>query len=181
MTAAQFNIEQLLNAGLINDVLKNDQQTFTAAQEKLLGELAAIGYHAYQSLKKRSVLLRLFSACEPIALLLPKRILEAGPAKEEKVKRLSLKDVRAIPFVGAWSQIKQNVTGYYGVGTALQELDKQKKFNELKELYTHSLFFKTLIDNCEMAMQKCFFPLTAGLSAHPQFGNIWNKLLANLN
>ncbi|MFX8848699.1 phosphoenolpyruvate carboxylase, partial [Acinetobacter baumannii] len=70
------------------------------------------------------------------------------------------------------------VTGYFGVGTALRELDKQKRFSELKELYANSLFFKTLIDNCEMAMQKCFFPLTADLSNHPQFGEIWNQLFA---
>ncbi|RYF88002.1 MAG: phosphoenolpyruvate carboxylase, partial [Chitinophagaceae bacterium] len=39
-----------------------------------------------------------------------------------------------------------------------------------------SLFFKTLIDNCEMAMKKCFFPLTAFLSNHEQYGEIWNML-----
>ena len=38
------------------------------------------------------------------------------PAKRGASGRLSLKDLRAIPFVGAWSQLKQNVTGYYGVG-----------------------------------------------------------------
>ncbi|MBN8838095.1 MAG: phosphoenolpyruvate carboxylase [Sphingobacteriia bacterium] len=175
--AAQFNIEQLLNAGLINDVLKNDQQTFTAAQEKLLGELAAIGYHAYQSLKNDPYFLDYLAHVSPLRFYAETNI-GSRPSKRGKGKKIEFKDLRAIPFVGAWSQIKQNVTGYYGVGTALQELDKQKKFNELKELYTHSLFFKTLIDNCEMAMQKCFFPLTAGLSAHPQFGNIWNKLFS---
>src|ERR1700712_3721457 len=78
------------------------------------------------------------------------------PAKRGSSSRMSLKDLRAIPFVGAWSQIKQNVTGYYGVGFALQELDKKGRFHEVKLLYQNSLFFKTLIDNCDMAMKKCF-------------------------
>ncbi len=78
--------------------------------------------------------------------------------------------------MGAWSQLKQNVTGYYGVGTALQILDKKGKTPELRQLYQNSLFFKTLIDNCEMAMKKCFFPLTEFLSQDPRFGEIWNKI-----
>ena len=97
------------------------------------------------------------------------------PAKRSASARLSLKDLRAIPFVGAWSQLKQNVTGYYGVGTALQKMEKEK-FNKLKLLYQESLFFKTLIDNCEMAMRKCFFPLTEYLSKDEKYGDIWNNI-----
>jgi phosphoenolpyruvate carboxylase len=78
--------------------------------------------------------------------------------------------------VGAWSQLKQNVTGYYGVGTALQQLDKKGKLSAIRKLYQRSLFFKTLLDNCEMAMKKCFFPLTAYLAEDPRYGEIWNRI-----
>jgi phosphoenolpyruvate carboxylase len=43
-------------------------------------------------------------------------------------------------------------------------------------LYQNSLFFKTLIDNCEMAMKKCFFPLTEYLSKDEKYGEIWNMI-----
>jgi phosphoenolpyruvate carboxylase len=46
----------------------------------------------------------------------------------------------------------------------------------VKQLYKDSLFFKTLLDNCEMAMMKSFFPLTAYLSKHKQFGEIWQMI-----
>ena len=36
----------------------------------------------------------------------------------------SISDLRAIPFVGAWSQIRQNVPGYYGLGTAISDMIK---------------------------------------------------------
>lgn len=87
-----------------------------------------------------------------------------------------MEDLRAIPFVGSWSQIKQNVTGYYGVGYALQKMEEIGKLGQLKKLYKNSLFFKTLIDNCEMAMMKCFFPLTEHLSRDSKFGEIWNMI-----
>ena len=48
------------------------------------------------------------------------------PSKRSSSARLELKDLRAIPYVGSWSQLKQNVTGYYGVGTALQAMDRKE-------------------------------------------------------
>ena len=89
---------------------------------------------------------------------------------------MSLKDLRAIPYVGSWSQLKQNVTGYYGVGTALKKMEDEGKLQQVKDLYRNSLFFKTLMDNCEMAMKKCFFPLTAFLANHPVYGAVWKKI-----
>ena len=32
------------------------------------------------------------------------------------------------------------------------------------------------MDNCEMAMTKCFFPLTAFLARHPKYGELWNMI-----
>src|SRR5690606_6273583 len=97
------------------------------------------------------------------------------PSKRKKGK-MNMEDLRAIPFVGSWSQIKQNVTGYYGVGAALQKMEEQGKLGKLKKLYQNSQFFKTLIDNCEMAMKKCFFPLTEYLSKDEKFSEIWNMI-----
>ncbi|MEL4395612.1 phosphoenolpyruvate carboxylase, partial [Shewanella algae] len=64
--AAQFNIEQLLNAGLMNEVVKNNKQTFTTTQETLLGELAEISYHAYQSLKNHPYFLDYLAHVSPL-------------------------------------------------------------------------------------------------------------------
>src|SRR4029077_18540838 len=91
------------------------------------------------------------------------------PSNRKGSDQISFKDLRAIPYVGAWSQLKQNVTGYYGVGTALKEIEEQGRLGEVKELYHNSLFFKTLLDNCEMSMLKTFFPLTAYLSADKKY------------
>ena len=89
---------------------------------------------------------------------------------------MNLKEIRAIPFVGAWSQLKQNVPGYYGFGTALKIMEARGRMAEVKKLYRESLYFKTLVDNCEMAMKKSFFPLTAFLAGHPKYGEIWTMI-----
>jgi phosphoenolpyruvate carboxylase len=144
-------------------------------EASLLQELSQTGYESYRALKDHPYFLDYLGHASPLRFYAETNI-GSRPAKRGSSGRLTLKDLRAIPFVGAWSQLKQNVTGYYGVGAALQKMDEAGRFNEVQTLYRESAFFKTLMDNCEMAMKKCFFPLTAFLSEHPVYGEIWNMI-----
>lgn len=173
--AAQYNIEQLIHAGISNDLFSSHEVTLAAGEQALLEELAGVSYEAYVSLKEHPHFLDYLGHASPLRFYAETNI-GSRPAKRGASGRLSLKDLRAIPFVGAWSQLKQNVTGYYGVGSALRRMDEAGRFSEVRDLYRQSSFFKTLIDNCEMAMKKCYFPLTEFLSAHPVYGEIWNRI-----
>jgi phosphoenolpyruvate carboxylase len=173
--SAQFNIEQLLNAGISNDLFSMRPITLETPEESLLQLLADESFKAYTSLKNHPDFLNYLAHISPLRFYAETNI-GSRPAKRSGGAKLNLKDLRAIPYVGAWSQLKQNVTGFYGVGSALRELEKQGKFGAIKSLYRSSLFFKTLMDNCEMAMKKTYFPLTEYLSAHPIYGEIWNKI-----
>jgi phosphoenolpyruvate carboxylase len=90
---------------------------------------------------------------------------------------LKLNDLRAIPFVGG-SQLKQNVLGYYDVGSALRQTDEDGNLDSVDTIYRSNDFFKALVDNCEMAMHKSFFPLTRFLSDHEVYGELWRKIFA---
>jgi phosphoenolpyruvate carboxylase len=74
--------------------------------------------------------------------------------------------------------MKQNIPGFYGVGSAIQELKKQGRMNELKKLYSESLFFRTLLANSMMSLTKSFYPATAYLSKDKEFGEFW-KIMFN--
>jgi phosphoenolpyruvate carboxylase len=173
--AAQFNIEQLLNAGISNDLFATNKVTLSKEEEALIMEVAGKSYDAYTELKKHPYFMQYLVEISPLKYYSDTNI-ASRPAKRGGSARLELKDLRAIPYVGAWSQLKQNVTGYYGVGTALKALDDQGRFGEIKQLYNNSLFIKTLMDNCEMAMKKCFFPLTEYLADDPVYGEIWQMI-----
>ncbi len=173
--AAQFNIEQLLNAGISNDLFSNKDITLSEKEESLLHELSEQSYNAYKQLKEHPYLADYLLQVSPLRFYSETNI-GSRPAKRGTSSGLSLKDLRAIPFAGSWSQLKQNVTGYYGVGSALKEMEKKGKLLELQKLYHQSLFFKTLLDNCEMAMMKSFFPLTEYLAKHKYFGEIWQMI-----
>ncbi len=173
--SAQYNMEQLLNAGIWNDLMTENEVTFEEAEEQLMQELCEYSYDAYRELRDHPYLADYLLNASPLRFYSETNI-GSRPAKRGQSSGLSLKGLRAIPFAGSWSQLKQNVTGFYGVGTALQAMEQKGKFEVLQRLYKESLFFKTLLDNCEMAMMKSFFPLTAYLGTHKQYGEIWQKI-----
>jgi len=170
--SAQFNIEQLVHAGIANDLFSARKVTLSEDEEFLLSEMAEISYAAYAELRDHDYFTEYLSEVSPLQFYGETNI-GSRPTKRKNTGKLELKDLRAIPFVGAFSQLKQNVTGYYGVGSALQEMEKKGKWKQVKNLYTNSPYFKTLLDNSEMAMKKCFFPLTETFSRHPKYGKIW--------
>jgi phosphoenolpyruvate carboxylase len=170
--SAQFNIEQLVHAGIANDLFSARKVTLNEDEEHLLTEMAEISYDAYAELRDHNNFTEYLSEVSPLQFYGETNI-GSRPSKRKNSGKLELKDLRAIPFVGAFSQIKQNVTGYYGVGSALLEMEKKGKWKQVKNLYNNSPYFKTLLDNSEMAMKKCFFPLTETFSKDPKYGKIW--------
>ncbi len=173
--SAQYNIEQLIHAGISNDIFSSQEITLQQDEEQLLQEMATESYQAYSALKNHPYFMSYLNEVSPLRFYSETNI-ASRPSKRNSSGRLEFADLRAIPYVGSWSQLKQNVTGYYGVGTALQAMDKKGKWAEVRRLYNNSPFFKTLIDNCEMAMKKCFFPLTEHFSRHPVYGEIWSLI-----
>ena len=178
--SAQFNIEQLLHAGITNELFNHRHVHLEDAEENLLQQLADVSFVKYSELKNHPDFTDYLTQISPLKFYSETNI-GSRPAKRSGNSKLSLNDLRAIPYVGAWAQLKQNVTGYFGVGAALKELDQQGKFEALKVLYNKSLFFKTLLDNCEMSMKKCFFPLTEFLAADPKYSEIWTIIYDEFN
>ena len=172
VASAQYNIEQLVHAGIYPHLFTAKAETFTAGEENLMQRLAEKSFAAYGELKNHPHFLDYLSDVSALKFYAETNI-GSRPAKRGAGK-LTLDDLRAIPFVGAWSQLKQNVPGFYGVGAALQALEEN--LDEIKTLYQSNLFFKTLMDNCEMAMLKSDFKLTAFLSEHKVYGEIWRKI-----
>ena len=173
--SAQFNIEQLIHAGISNELFNNRPGTLQAKEEAMLQQLADDSFTCYTRLKNHPSFTDYLSHVSPLRFYSETNI-GSRPASRSVSGKLSFKELRAVPFVGAWSQLKQNVTGYYGVGTALQSAEANGSLLPLKTFYNESLFFKTLIDNCEMAMKKCYFPLTQYLSTHPKYGELWQMI-----
>ena len=175
--SARFNIEQLINAGVTNNIFQDESNNFTKEEESLILSMAEISLKTYLALKNDSNFVDYMSEVSPLKYFGMANI-GSRPAKRGKVEKLTIKDLRAIPFVASWNMIKQNVPGFYGLGTAINSIIEKGQFEQLKAIYKKSLFFRTLMDNSEMSLIKTFMPLTSEISEHPIFGDIWQRINA---
>src|SRR5690606_24918095 len=69
--------------------------------------------------------------------------------------------------------LKQNVPGFYGLGSALQEQVDAGCMDECISLYQQSRFFRALIANSMQSMSKTNFDLTRYMEKDPRFGEFW--------
>lgn len=171
---ARYNMEQLMHAGIWSSLFSKGEATLTEKQDRLMNDLATASYEAYSKLKNTPKFLEYLNFASPLRYYSEANI-GSRPSKR-KAGKLNLEDLRAVPYVGSWSQLKQNLPGYYGVGSAFKIFDNNGRWIEIEELFASSSFFRTVLENCEMALSKCFFPLTAYLSNHKTYGSLWNMI-----
>lgn len=173
--SARFNMEQLFTAGISNELFADTKYQLTDEDERLLEELAGVSYEAYKQLKEHPKFIDYLLKVGTLKYY-GKTNIGSRPTSRKKSDVIRFEDLRAIPFVGSWSQLKQNVPGFYGVGTALHHLERQGRLKEVKTLYKKSEFFRTLLENSMMSMSKSYFPLTRYLEQDPEFGDFWQML-----
>jgi len=171
--SCQYNLEQLLSSGIQNRILSNSGETSNKEDKSILENLAVISYKAYTDFKNHPKFLPYLEHMSTIKYY-AKTNIGSRPSKRGKANaEFDFSALRAIPFVGSWSQLKQNVPGFFGVGTALKFYSDEKKFDELKKLYNRSPFFRTLISNSMMSLTKSFFKLTSYMKEDLEFGEFW--------
>lgn len=173
--SCRFNLENLVSAGISNGLFAKKEHDLTAADQAIIDELAQVGYEKYLSFKNHPQFIPYLEHRSTLNYY-AKTNIGSRPAKRKAADQLDFADLRAIPFVGSWSQMKQNVPGFFGVGTALDAFDKAGRWGEVQALYQHSLFFRTLLENSMMALAKSFFPLTQYLQHDPEFGSFWESI-----
>jgi phosphoenolpyruvate carboxylase len=172
--SCRFNLEQLVSAGIENSVFSSKTQ-LSDRDKDLLEAMAEEGHKAYLDLKLHPKFVPYLEKITPLAFFGDTNI-GSRPVKRSGGDTLKFEDLRAIPFVGSWAQMKQNIPGFYGVGTALKELKKQGRLREVKTLYKQSLFFRTLLANSMMSLTKTYYPATAYLKKDKEFGEFWMKM-----
>jgi phosphoenolpyruvate carboxylase len=177
ISSAEFNIEQLINAAVTSGIENKHNILVDEENYNLLQEMSQVSYEAYTNLRNDPRFMDYLIKFSPLTLLAKlTSTISSRPVKRNSGTKLKLDDLRAISFVTSWSQLKQNVPGFYGVGTALkQQLDKGN-WEKIAHTYKHSGYFRTIIDNCIMSMSKSDFGITAYFAKDKDFGAFWQML-----
>ena len=175
LSSSQFNLEQLLSSGIKNEVFTKNQ--LNNKHRILIEDLAKTSYNKYKDFKNHPKFLPYLEEMSTLKYY-SKTNIGSRPSKRTSSSKLDFSALRAIPFVGSWSQLKQNVPGFYGLGSALKTYEDSGRLDEIISFYNESDFFKTLLENSMMSLTKSFFKLTSYMSNDPFYGDFW-KLIYN--
>ena len=174
VVSAVHNLETLLVAGLENQLVADPAKQLNLEERNLLQELAESSQAKYQALKDHPAFMPYLLKMSPLKYYGQANI-GSRPSKRGKGE-MTFEDLRAIPFVGAWSQLKQNVPGFYGVGSSLKALEDAGRFDEAKALFANSSFFRALCENSMQSLSKTFFPITQYMKQDAEFGDFWQLI-----
>lgn len=172
LESSQYNLEQLISSGIGNRI-SGERNRLTDDDRVVMTDLAETSYQAYKNFKSHPMFIPYLERMSTLKYY-AKTNIGSRPSKRGSSDKLVFSDLRAIPFVGSWSQLKQNVPGFFGVGTALKKYEDAGEFNKVELLYKNSKFFKTLLENSMMSLTKSFFELTKYMSKDEEFGEFWN-------
>jgi len=163
---AQRNLETLVAATLESTLLDVERLGDTAEPAyQVLDDLAALAQRAYAELVHQTPgFVDYFTASTPVSEI---GALNIGSRPTSRKHTTSISDLRAIPWVLAWSQSRVMLPGWYGTGTAFEQWitdgpeDSGARLKVLQDLYRRWPFFRTVLSNMAQVLAKSDMGLAA--------------------
>ena len=180
---AHRHLEQLVSAMLLAGIRAQtgeaeDREAHTDSE--LMDEIAARSMDAYRALIANDVLWDFYIRATPIEHI--SRIpIASRPVSRKAAAEVAFEDLRAIPWVFAWTQTRYNVPGWFGIGAALEPfIGDQHRLNRLRELYQRWPFFRMVIGNAQREMARARLPLAQRYARlDPDSGAVIHKTIAH--
>ena len=145
MTAA------VTEASLLHTEPRHDEATL-ARWFEAMDRLSGMAFRKYRSLVETDGLIDYFMAATPVEELAEMNI-GSRPARRGGATS-GIGNLRAIPWVFGWTQSRQIVPGWYGVGAALAEARSEGLGDVIDEMFDEWSFFRAFISNVEMTLAK---------------------------
>jgi phosphoenolpyruvate carboxylase len=135
--------------------------------ERVLSEMAEVSARQYRALVHNDPdFARFFAAVTPIEEISRLRLGSRPPRRGGEV---GIDDLRAIPWVFAWTQARFVLPAWLGLGTALADAHERHGLELLREMTATWPFFATLLSNAEMALAK------ADLRIARRYALLWDQ------
>jgi phosphoenolpyruvate carboxylase len=149
------NLETLVAATLEATLFSADERHGTPLYHEVMDKLSASAFSAYRKLVYETPgFVDFFRTATPIAEIADLHV-GSRPAARRKSNRIE--DLRAIPWVFSWSLARIMLPGWFGFGTAVEQLIAERGnagASLLKQMYADWPFFQVLLSNMDMLLAK---------------------------
>jgi phosphoenolpyruvate carboxylase len=151
------SLEQTVGAVLVASARPRAPEPRETPWRDAVGRAARHGEAAYRELLGTDGFIDWFRLATPIDVI-ERMTLGSRPSRRGSA---GIGSLRAIPWVFAWSQSRAGLTGWYGVGSALERTAAEVGEDVLRAMAHDWPFFRTLLDDVEMVMAKSDLPIAA--------------------
>ena len=155
------NLEQTVGAVLRASLRPRADEPHEAQWREYMTALAADSRRAYRELVDREGFVDYFRAATPIDVI-EQMALGSRPSRRRSMR--GVEDLRAIPWVFAWTQCRSIITGWYGLGTALERAVDVHGEKVLAQMASEWPFFTNMLDDVEMVLAKCDLDIAEAFS-----------------
>lgn len=150
---AHRHLEQMVNSVLAASLSPSRHDSRHVRWESMASHLSLVAAKTYGDLVNGDPdFLYFFEEGTPLRSIMRLRI-ASRPARRQSGD-LKLEDLRAIPWVFAWTQSRYGLPGWYGLGTALSTSIASGQEDELRKMYRDWPFFRWLIDAAQISLGK---------------------------
>ncbi|MBW4077192.1 MAG: phosphoenolpyruvate carboxylase [Acidobacteria bacterium] len=152
---AHEHLEQLLAAvleGMLFHTTPRTNPDLLPRWDAAMDLVADTSLEAYRTLISDANLPTYFTLSTPVDELANLHM-GSRPARRTKAND-GIESLRAIPWVFGWTQSRQIVPGWYGVGTGLAAARAAGLGDTLQQMYREWPFFETFLSNVEMTVAK---------------------------
>jgi phosphoenolpyruvate carboxylase len=149
---AHRHLQQLLHAVLCST---GTRPVFDNVERwsEVMDEVSQLAYEKYRSLVEHDDFIDYFQTASPIDQI---GQLNIGSRPSHRRATKTLDDLRAIPWVFAWTQSRADIPSWYGIGTAFEQWlaagDREERLQTLVEMYRDWPFFRTMLSNVHLGM-----------------------------
>ena len=154
---------ELMTASVILATAKtkfNQKEDVFYKYEKRFEHISQFAFEHYRELITDPNFYNYFRTATPIDVI--ERI-EIGSRPPSRKRGSDIRNLRAIPWVFAWTQNRQTITGWYGFGFAVTKAVEEKMitWKQLQNMFSEWDFFKALVENIEMVLLKTDFAIAS--------------------
>ena len=155
------NLEQTVGAVLRASMRPRQDEPREAQWRERMHALAAASRRHYRAFVERDGFVDYFRTATPIDVI-ERMTLGSRPSRRRSMR--GVQDLRAIPWVFAWTQCRSILTGWYGLGAALEYGAAEYGEEALSEMARDWPFFANLLDDVEMVLAKCDLDIAEAFS-----------------
>jgi len=148
---AVYQLELLAASSLGQSMLNGINNSSLHPLSDTLEWMSQYSRKTYESLLQEEGFMTYFREATPIDAIENSKI---GSRPSRRTGATTLKDLRAIPWVFAWTQCRCNMTSWYGVGTTLEQLKKERPedYDRLKATLSEDPFLRYVLNNVDRSL-----------------------------